>query len=130
MQASQVSFSAFASALLASAQTEFDFSDCTPLVHQAPAAVVAHPEGAGVGECPPLSDVFHARPDPAGALRPDFIDGLSVVRGVPACASFGAGLDAPDYLPSGSHRSYVCGSGHSWAWSVLDGYGSSRLRFF
>lgn len=53
MPATQISFADFAASLLASAQSEFDFSDapCTPSVEQAAAAVVAHPVTVDGGEC-------------------------------------------------------------------------------
>ena len=122
MPATQISFASFAASLLASVQDEP--TDCTPPVDETAPVVVAHPVAVDGGECIPVGAHLSARSGCHWELRDDFYGGF-FMEGLSGSVS-GAGMDAPDRLPSGSPSSYVCGSGYSWRYAVVDGCRSSR----
>ncbi len=97
MTASQISFASFAASLLASFQDEP--TDCTPPVDETAAVVVAHSVAVGGGECISFRGaVVPSRLIPSDRYRSEFAL-------VPE-HELGCGLDAPDWLPSGSHQSW------------------------
>lgn len=105
-------------------------NDCTPPVQQAAIAVVAHPLAVGGGECLRIHSVAPGNAGCCREIRDDFLDGWRAPWGDSVTgAVFGAGMDAPCYLPSGSHTSFVVGSGRKWAYAVLDGRCASREGF-
>lgn len=122
MSACQISFASFAASLLASVQDEP--TDCTPPVQETAPAVVAHPLAVDGGECIPVRSVLDGRRGCHWEIRDDFGGGF-ICDGLIGSVS-GAGMDAPDLLPSGSHTSYVCGLDYSWRYAVLDGCRASR----
>jgi hypothetical protein len=76
--------------------------------------VVAHPVAVDGGECIRFAGVFHPfRLVGYGSYRADF--------GAYEDAVSGCGLDAPYFVPSGSHSAYEA-TGRCMA----DGYGASR----
>ena len=112
MPATQISFASFAASLLASVQDEP--TDCTPPVDETAPVVVAHPVAVDGGECIRFAGVFHPfRLVGYGAYRADF--------GAYADAVSGCGLDAPYFVPSGSHSAY-----EAPGFCMADGYGASR----
>lgn len=66
----------------------------------------------------PLTSILPTRRAALFDLRDDFnsVDGRE----------FGAGMDAPDHLPSGSHSVYFCGEAYEWRYAVLHGLKASR----
>lgn len=122
MSACQISFASFAASLLASVQDEP--TDCTPPVDETASVVVAHPVAVDGGECIPVGDCLTGRSGCHWELRDDFYGGF-FADGLIGSVS-GAGMDAPDLLPSGSHTSFVCGPGYSWRYAVVDGFRSYR----
>lgn len=114
MPATQISFAAFASSLLASVQSEA--TDCTPPAQPMPlmdAGLVTQP-GIRGGECIRFDGVFHPfRLVGYGSYRDDF--------GAYGDAVSGVGLDAPYFVPSGSHVAY-----EARGLCMADGYGTSR----
>lgn len=123
MPASQISFASFAASLLASVQDEPTV--CTPPVQETAPAVVAHPVAVDGGECIPVGAVLDGRRGCHWEIRDDFVGGFFFTDGLIGGVS-GAGMDAPDLLPSGSHASYVCGRDYSWRYAVVDGCRASR----
>lgn len=116
MPATQISFAAFAATFLASVQSEA--IESTPPVQQAAIEVVAHPLAVDGGECPRFDGVwepqrgvtyFDTRRDWDWSVGPDW-----------ACG----GLDAPAYLPAGSHSSFENGVGGPF---LADRYADARL---
>lgn len=118
MPATQISFSDFA---LAAQQAAIP---CAPPVIDAALALVAQPLAADSGECIPVGAVLTGRRGCSFELRDDYRGGF-VCDGLIGSAS-GSGMDAPERSPSGSHSSYVCGSGDSWAFLVVNGFNASR----
>lgn len=97
MPATQISFASFAASLLASVQDEP--TDCTPPVDETAPVVVAHPVAVGGGECILFRGPYvPSHCIPTMDYRPDF----ALVHE----SEVGCGLDAPDWLPSGSHQSW------------------------
>ncbi|WP_152033944.1 hypothetical protein [Paracidovorax avenae] len=90
-------------------------SDAPALGHMQAGGLVAQSAGIG-GECPGVESVFDAHSASALDIREDFWD---------VASDYGR-MDAPSYLPAGSHRTYVCGAGHRWAYSCLDGFAVRR----
>lgn len=140
MSASQISFSDFAlSQCPWCGATGPDFAEspapsdycghdlatvCAPPAIDTAVAVVAHPLAVDSGECVPVGAVLSGRFGCSSELRDDFLHGF-MGDGLIGSVS-GAGMDAPPHIPSGSHRSYVCGAGYSWSWLVVDGCSASR----
>lgn len=116
MSATQISFASFAASLLASVQDEP--IDCTPsaglvLAPEKGSGLVAQAAASG-GECIRFAGVFHPfRLVGYGLYRADF--------GAYGDAVSGCGLDAPHFVPSGSHSAY-----EAPGFCMADGYGASR----
>lgn len=125
MPATQISFAAFAATLLASAQSEA--IESTPpaspeLVLIQDGGLVAQ-AAAGGGECPRFAGLFvPSNCIPSDRFRADYCS--SSVDAFPEMLS-GCGLDAPVFLPSGSHESLGLLGGPR-AYVRADGYGCIR----
>lgn len=122
MPASQISFVDFALAQQAAAS-------CTPLVQNTAIEVVAHPVAADVGECIPVRGVAAGSQGCHRELRDDFVDDWLCSDSGRIGGSSGAGMDAPSYLPSGSHTVFICGERFPWRYAVVDGFGAYRAGY-
>lgn len=86
------------------------------------AAAAGTGQGAGTTESMPVprvESVFSPHAGSALDIRSDFWD---------VAPDYGC-MDAPSYLPAGSHRTYVCGAGYRWSYSCLDGFGARRESY-
>ena len=124
MPATQISFASFAASLLASVQDEP--TDCTPPVDETAPVVVAHPVAVDGGECIPVKFVLTGHWGCSTELRDDFVHGGGFACDGLIGSAFGAGMDSPESLPSGSHMAHVCGASYHWRYAVVDGFMASR----
>lgn len=108
MPACQISFTEFARSL---SEAFFPAAPAaapsTPPVQQAAVEVVAHPVAVGGGEC---IVVFEGAWVPRRGLR--FAEQRMDYGFALDAAWAGGGMDAPLFVPSGSHRPLDCGDGH------------------